>query len=147
MTLSKKGAAARRASAPPPAVAVSASATATPRKPGRERFDQLKALEAWRPHLKGREAFTFLALWNSAPADGRSFHVSHNTLAKRLVCRREHIARATSALQRHGLLIRIHRGSARSHEANEYRLPTVLPPAPVLVPCVALGLVPRTDEI
>ena len=149
MTLSEKGSAKRRASAPPPAVAVavSASTTATPRKPLYERFNQPKALEAWRPHLPGCEAWTWWALWNSAPGDGRSFHVSHSTLARRLGYRREHIARATSALQRRGLLILIHKGSARSHLANEYRIPKVLPPAPVLVPCVALGLVPRPDEI
>ena len=138
MTASKRDASVIRADQVPHRVAHASGRSEAPveapvettAKKGRARFDQMRALEAWRVVLTQRETFVFLTCWNSAPADGRSFHLSHETMAKRIRCHREDAVRAARKLQRLGLLVLVKRGNSFTHDANEYRLPTVLPPTP-----------------
>lgn len=130
MSLRPKGSAAVRASASPPRRSAAELPAAVPVKRRRERWDQMRAFERWVMKLKPREVAAFIVCWNSAPADGRPFHLSHDTIAKRVNIRRENAVRVMGALCRHGLLMLVRRGCSYTKRANEYRMPTVLPMPP-----------------
>ena len=132
MTLSEKGSAKRRACAPLPAVAVavSASTTATPRKLGRERFDHMRAIVRWYPHLTKPALVAWLVCWNYAPSEGRSFYMAANTVAREAKCDRAEAVRALGKLRALGLIVLVKKGNSFTKEASTYRIPAVLPHPP-----------------
>ena len=132
MTLSKKGSAKRRACAPLPAVAVavSASATATPRKLGRERFDHMRAIVRWYPHLTKPALVAWLVCWNHASNDGRSFYMAASTVAREAKCDRAEAVRGLGRLRALGIIELVKKGNSFTKEASTYRIPAVLPHPP-----------------
>jgi hypothetical protein len=94
---------------------------------GGDRFAPLNALTdgGWLGVLRPRELRVWLVLYRLADTSGRA-RASHGTIAARCGMRREHAARETARLERHGLVrVRVRGrtvGQGGKRTANEYEL-------------------------
>lgn len=101
--------------------------TARPTRKSDERFAPMNALTdgLWLPALSYRELKVWFILYRHARPDGR-VRISHGTIARLAGLRREHAARTTAALERHGLIrVRVRGrtiGQSGARTANEYEV-------------------------
>jgi hypothetical protein len=100
--------------------------TKTPRGAS-QRFEPMNALADgnWISTLTRRQLAVWLILYRHATPDG-TVRIAHSTIARLAGLRREHAARTTAALERHGLIhVRVRGrqvGQTGSRTANEYKM-------------------------
>jgi hypothetical protein len=95
--------------------------------PERWRWDLHRDFVPWVLRLPPREVAVWLALWNRSPHRRAPFKVGGTTLGRDCGLPRHHASAAAASLARRGLVEVLTRGSARTGEANTYRLPPSLP--------------------
>ncbi len=100
---------------------------AEPRPSDRWRWELHRAFVPWVVLLPPREVAVWLALWGRSPHRRAPFRVGGTALGRDAGLKRNHASAAAASLARRGLVEVVSRGSARTGEANTYRLPLEIP--------------------
>ena len=109
-----------------------------------DKFQQLRAFEAWRNTVSKAEAFAFIVLWNVQPGDCSPFWISHSTIGRRIGSARETAVNLTKGLCERGLVVKVARGHTGG-KANTYRIPVPLPDPPAVDAPVPSDEVPSLE--
>ena len=110
---------------------MSASTTATPRKPVGPQYDQSRAILGWYRWLTKPAWAAWTACWNHAPRDGRPFPMAASTVAREARGGdRAEAVRGLGRLRELGIIQLVKKGNSFTKEASTYRIPAVLPHPP-----------------